>query len=689
MKNNHLRKYILHTITLVLAFVLCQVAYAQQMGQNCPEDLIPRQDKHSRLYGFANLAGEWVIPAHYVKVFPFVGNKAVVMLGTKLGVINCEGYLVIPAEYDDFTIFNVDKTWAKKAGNWSLINDSGKVLASDQMSDVHTIQPEYDFIWVKKNGLWGIFSEKTLTFTAKPQFDMFQVISEAASIVKTGDSLGVISHDDGTFFIKQNISNIIKLTKTAFAFKQRGKWGVFDDEGAFWMKPEYDTISLASPKLLNVRKNGLYGVIDFKEKEIIPVKYESISVFNNGLAKVKQDGKYGFINQHGKVIVPINFDQADDFKNGYSVVKQDTLYGIIDPTNKFAVKLEYQNIVRNYFTNPYFGLKLAGKWTVLASKMDKVSDDKFDTLFINDTTTFMRVVVDNKYKYYNLLKGTYSLNQSFTSANEFRNGMALVSNDGKFGIINEKGEILVPTAYEAIDYEYLNGKYIFYVKNNGKWGVQTSDGKFLLPCEYELLVTSEGKFFKAKKGGKYGVLKITGQPVLDFKYTFISNGKESKVLPEWPAIVMDGKKYGLIEAKGEEVFKPSVDSIFYLGEGLYGYKKKKDYGILRSNGGYLNEGEFTDIKPFVDKVAMAKKGEKWGYIALGGKFFIQPLYQEVSLFYKNNAAVKLDGLWGIVDKTGKVIRKQEFEEFKDFGNGNRVFYKAGKEFKIDENGVVK
>jgi hypothetical protein len=691
-----LKKQIFHIIGYILIgfWSFCgQDISAQQLGQNCPEDLIPRQDKHTRLFGFANLAGEWLIPAHYVKVFPFVGNKAVVMLGTKLGVINCEGYLVIPAEYDDFTIFNVDKTWAKKAGDWSLINDQGKVLVSEKMSDVRTIQPEYDFIWVKKNDLWGIFSERSLQFTAKPQFDMFQVISEAASIVKTGDSLGVISHDDGSFFIKQNVSNINKLTKTAFAFKQRGKWGVFDDEGAFWMKPEYDTISLANSKLLNVKKDGLFGVIDFKEKEVIPIKYEMISSFNNGLAMVKQGGKFGFMNQHGKIISPIAFDTAHDFKNGYSIVKINGLYGVIDVNNKFSLKPEYENVIRNYntLTNslPFYGIKKEGKWTLLGSRMEKISEDSFDSLCINDTTSFMRVMVNQKYRFYNVTKGSYELANTFTAAQEFRNGMAIVGIEGKFGVINDKGLFLVPALYEAIDYEFLNGKYIFYVKLNGKIGVQGLDGKLIVPCEYDLLVTSDSKFFKAQKNGKYGVLKISGQECVAFKYSFLSNGKETIGVPEWPCISADGKRFGLIDAKGEELIKPIYDQIFYLGEGLYGYQKKKDFGIVRANGVMLVENDFSALTPFVDKIAMAKKGDNWGYIALGGKFFIQPNYQEITPFVKNFACVKSDGLWGIIDKSGKYLRKPEFEDYKDFGNGNRRFYKNGKEFKIDEFGVVK
>lgn len=695
-KCKHLRKGIFHIIKLLFVLIISILANfvsAQQLGQSCTEDLIPRQDKHTRLFGFANLAGEWIIPAHYVKVYPFTGNKAVVMLGTKLGVINCEGYLVIPAEYDDFTIFNVDKTWARKAGNWSLINDKGKVLVSDQMSDVRTIQPEYDFIWVKKNDLWGIFSERTLQFTAKPQFDMFQVISEAASIVKTGDSLGVISHDDGSFFVKQNVSNINKLTKTAFAFKQRGKWGVFDDEGVFWMKPEYDSISLASTKYLNVKKDGLYGVIDFKEKEIIPIKYESISSFNNGLALVKQSGKFGFINIHGKIISPIAFDTAHDFRNGYSIVKINGLYGIIDPTNKFSIKPEYENIIRNYdplLVNPFFGLKKNGKWSVLASRMDKVSEDTFDSLYICDTTAFMRVIVNQKYKYYNLNKGYYSISNDFDIAQEFRNGLAVVSNNSKFGVINQKGEFVVNVTHDSVNYEFLNGKYIFYVKDNNKWGVQSFEGKTIIPTDYELLVTSDNKFFKAKKNNKYGALKLTGQESIEFKYTFLSNGKESINIPEWPAIVIDGKKYGLVDQRGEEIFKPSVDLIFYLGEGLYAFLKKKDYGILRANGGVLSEPEFTQINPFIDKIAIAKKGEKWGFVSLGGKFFIQPIYQEVSQFYNNFSYVKVDGLWGVIDKSGKVVRKPEFDDFKDLGDGHRVLYKLGKEYKLDEStGLIK
>lgn len=659
-----------------------------QLGQNCPEDLIPRQDNKSRLYGYSNLAAEWIIPAHYVKVYPFIGNKAVVMLGTKLGVINCEGYLVIPAEYDDFTIFNVDKTWAKKAGTWSLINDKGQKLINEEMSDVHTIQAEYDFIWVKKDKLWGIFSERSFKFIAKPQFDMFQTLSEAASIVKLGDSLGVISHEDGTYFIKPNIQNIIKINKTAFAFKQAGKWGVFDDEGAIWMQPNYDTIYVTTSKLLTVRKDNQWGIIDFKEKEVLPIKFQEVGAFSNGLSKVKLNDKYGFVNQHGKTIIPIIYDTAHDYKNGNAIVMQNGKYGIIDGNNKAIAKIEFQDIVRNY-SQPYYVAKKENKWSFYSISFEKIAPESFDKIFITDSSAFMRVVNNEKCQFFNLQKGNFTFGNTYQECKAFSNGFALIMLNDKWGVVNEKGILIIQTNYENIDYEYNNGKYIFFVKDKGKVGVLTQDGKQMIPIDYDLITSSDKGLFKVKKGNKYGILKSNGQVSLDFKYDYMSSGKDSVLVPEFPAIIQDGKKYGLINEKGNEILKPSYDHIKYLGENLYAFQKKKLWGLLKADGNILVEAEYQYIGLYNEKLAPVEKDGKWGYIALGGKFAIQPIFEEVGIFYKDYACVKENGKWGVIYKNGKWYRKPEFDTYLDTKDGYRVLTKDGKEHKLNESGMFR
>ena len=74
---------------------------------------------------------------------------------------------------------------------------------------------------------------------------------------------------------------------------------------------------------------------------------------------------------------------------------------------------------------------------------------------------------------------------------EFKNGIAKVIKNNKFGYINAKGDVMIDPEYQKI-YEFNNG--IAKVIKNNKFGYINSNGKELLPCVYEKIETiSNGK----------------------------------------------------------------------------------------------------------------------------------------------------------------------------------------------------
>ncbi|MCO5259234.1 MAG: WG repeat-containing protein [Crocinitomicaceae bacterium] len=109
--------------------------------------------------------------------------------------------------------------------------------------------------------------------------------------------------------------------------------------------------------------------------------------------------------------------------------------------------------------------------------------------------------------------------------------------NGKFGLKNASGEVIVPTKYNYISF-FIEG--LAHVELKNKWGIIDSTGKLITPLKYDFT----GEF-------EYGVA--------------------------WVGIK---GKYGLIDKKGKEIVSPifnDVDGFFDDETALVRTKESEDY----------------------------------------------------------------------------------------------------------------
>lgn len=668
-----------------LIFFVVMHGYAQKLGQSCKEDMIPSFDKTTRTYGYRNLFGEWNVPAAYTKVYPFVGNKAIVMKGTKLGVINCDGYLIIDAIYEDFAVFNVNKVWAKKDGLWGLINEKGGVIIKPSFNDLKKIGPQYDYVWVKKGDLWGIFSEKSLNFVAKPIFKAYTIVSEAVSLVQFNDSLGVIENESGAYLIPPKITNVEKISNKNFAIQINGKWGLLDEGAKQITLIEYDSIALRTPSVVLVKKDGKYGLLNVHGKVILPIIYDKIKDFNEGQAPILLNGKWGSVHQSGKIITSPTYQELRRYKKTLAIAKLDQKFGLIDLLNKTKVPFEYDALYTEYSNNYYSGCK-NGKYTFLGSKGEKLNDLAVDSIYYGDSSEYVRVKTPDGIKYYNVNTSSYLFSQSFTAASSFYSGFSIVGSKGYFGVINTKGEKIVDYIYDTIVYEKLAGNIVFMVKKNNKLGLVSNLGKQILETEYELISNCEQRFFRCKKNGIYGIVKNTGESQVPFEYDYISNQIQNPTWPPYPAVFTKGKKSGFINFNGEETFSAN-GKISYLGEGLYLLNYKTNNQLIKSTGQQLPT-DIEEVNAFSEKVAVAKQNSKYGYITSTGNWAIKPTYDEAYIFENKLAIVKMNNKYGVIDRSGKWIIIPEYDNI-EMINGIRFLIKGENRFQLLSSGRLK
>lgn len=161
-----------------------------------------------------------------------------------------------------------------------------------------------------------------------------------------------------------------------------------------------------------VQKGSAFGAIDSTGAVVIPIEYtNSLTSVNNGRLGVQKNASWFYVDMKGQ-IVSDKYDRIGNFHRGYASVCLNKLWGAIDLQNRVVVPLEWQGVAP--IVNPQL----------------------------------IWVKKDNLYYLYDGVQKSVRLKQGFANASNFDNEMAYVMSDGKWGIIDPDGKILVPCLFE-------------------------------------------------------------------------------------------------------------------------------------------------------------------------------------------------------------------------------------------------
>ena len=265
---------------------------------------------------------------------------------------------------------------------------------------------------------------------------------------------------------------------------------------------------------------------------------------------------------------------------------------------------------------------------------------------------------------------------TYRDASLFREGLAVVKNDGNYGYIDDDGEMTLPDIYKSATI-FRNGK-AWAVRSGSAPGVINRKGetKFTLGQAIEAEIFYEGLArFTAKESGdiRYGFVTDEGEttvPAIYYGATRFSNGLAS-------VEDMNGK-WGYINTKGEAVIPATFDAAGTFDEEGYAIVRTDNkYGIIDKNGKYILQPVFEWLEKDGQHYIATREG-KYGWSDRKGEWIIEPQYRNALRFFDAELApVQLSGgRWGYINKKGKIKIKEQFDEAYPFV-GNKALVKVG------------
>ena len=438
-------------------------------------------------------------------------------------------------------------------------------------------------------------------------------------------------------------------------------------------------------------------------KLVIAPVLDGVEVGADGLIVVTKDKKKGVISHDGKkVIVPVIYDDVYVGKEGDNcgdvIVVMNKLkgdfkeYGIYHKDG--VVLFKPQICEAMWISGSDAGGKHYGcEGLVGVSILERI---EYDTTHLMRYQTIENEIIERRITKDGVFLENGTLLNSYDKIDIRRGGLMVVAKDAsssnkKEGVLNKKGEIIIPIEYHSFD--MYNELFIIANNIDGKTCVFDNNGNVIVPVGKYDFVQINGNYIEVNKNGKGGVLNSKGIEIvpigmysrcyigeceLDEKQKYIevdSNGKKGvlndngkafipigryekyKVLTKNIAEVMLNGKMGIINNNGILIVPiGKYDKLLYR-YGMIIYTKNGKFGVLGKDGNEVTMAEYDKIEPQRHSIGMAvvRKDDKIGVINCDGKIIV-PLgnYNDCRVNEEIGLAVSDEGTM-FFDRNGKIL----------------------------------
>lgn len=367
-----------------------------------------------------------------------------------------------------------------------------------------------------------------------------------------------------------------------YPYQKNGKWGYIDDNGILridtmydYVAPFYKGVAVAIyedkvgyidknneilipfeyddgedylKSLVVVAKGEYFGIINKGNQTVLPFIYDEIGSLKENLVLVEKDKKFGYVDLEMNLVIPMKYNLAYDFKGPYALVQDSGKFGVIDTNGAIHIPFVYDWL--DYFNqNPYCRGKKNGKFGLINQAGDTLLP--FEYSHIGETKdSLLLIAKGGKYGYASTrgrihIEPQYDFTPDALIWGNFVDGYTKFRKNGKAGIINVKGEEIVPALFDDIDAYSKDG--LIAVKKRGKWGFSTPELNLVIPYQFQIAKSFQYGTARVRKSGYWALIDEEGNTLTKEKYS------ELKTICKDVYLARKDGKWGVINAREEEL----------------------------------------------------------------------------------------------------------------------------------------
>ena len=639
----------------------------------------------------------------------FYGSEA------NFGLIDLKGNIVLPFEYSSIEFASSGLVWIHKDQKIGLATTDGKILLTPQYGKVEKFISGFAKV---NNGYWFEYDEDNdspvvHTITEYHEGEWGLINSEGILILPPiYDSIRVL--EDNQIVVSRQIDIKSSYTKTHVS-------GVTNYQGELLIKDCSENYILASKKYewqedfntegcSKVYYNGNIGVVNERFQQIVSCQiegqtseivlieecdwgYNSESQF----VIIEKDHKRGIIDHTNKIIIKPVYDQIDVLSDNTSFVFKcgvqnknnnnympSYMWSIINVDGKPVIDIQSEDIIHLGFS--LFAIKNNNKYSIVDFNGQSICETSFDIVFCFGVASS----VPPSYSW-ETPKKVNGLN------------FAIVGLDGKYGIIDNRGRLVIHPKYSSLLIQN-NGQFLAdgILINAFEQKIAVKDNSvFIMPGDYDKIEGLENGILLVSKNELFGCVNQIGTVIIPLKYkslTYHNNlliavcyddtdetykcgvldFQENQIVPfshQIDEIKIESEiilykqdwHWGAYTFQGKIICEPIYDHIVYVANNLIkvgmngvDYESYNDY--------YWEDGECYDFTNCYEYSII-----NWGLIDNNGNEILPLEYRTIAdKVNKGLVEIRSNKRIGYVDITGRVLLKPTYKSISEFVDGYAV-----------------
>ncbi|MEO1419276.1 MAG: WG repeat-containing protein, partial [Bacteroidota bacterium] len=294
--------------------------------------------------------------------------------------------------------------------------------------------------------------------------------------VRMEDKVGLFT-GDGQEVLPIQYDSLIPLIHQTMLVQQGDKWGMANGKNPNLIRPKYPLINGHSryaafqyDSVVVAYDGTKYICFDYEGNKLTKFKVDKMSLFYEGVSKVQSQGETYYMDLEGKR-VDYTFTKTW-MGNPFTFVGEPKTSGMMteaDDLREYEVRKE----------NGKWGIRsFNGTWKVAPQ--------------------------------FSYMKELFLYNGSYFS-------VAKAPARTPLGVIDLKGQEVLPLVYQSIQISSFKKQVYFSVQKGDKWGMVDLQNQVKIPIEYDQL-SGYGAYRIVKKNGKKGLSDLEGKLTLSVMY---------------------------------------------------------------------------------------------------------------------------------------------------------------------------
>jgi len=244
----------------------------------------------------------------------------------------------------------------------------------------------------------------------------------------------------------------------------------------------------------------------------------------------------------------------------------------------------------------------------------------------------------------------------------------IFSDNGKMGIKDEQGQVVIPPTFDALGWSdgsfSVIGNVTGYRRNN-QWGILTLKNEFLTPANYESLVYAGADNIIARKKinpaqAKTGCINLKGEVKIPFLYEGVTiHGLRAIVFTLSAAKYV----YGLSDLQNHLLIPVRYKSIYPLGTLRYAVENEAGkIALYDEEGKPITDFQIDSISPFRNSRAVIYEGLKQGLIDRDGEIKLKPIYRAIQIGDDTKVKVLPPHEWFFITEKNEIMNRVSADE---------------------------